>query len=62
MLDSVVDSEKGSAGRAASLPQMEDYLPQRFLELRAQAIKVKRAWFIAEGKKWYVIYHMYNYE
>jgi len=33
---------KGCVGRAA---QIEDYLHQRFLEQRAQAIKVKRAWF-----------------
>jgi len=45
---------KGTIGRAASLPQLEDYLHERFLEMRIQGIKVKRAWFFAEGKKWYI--------
>jgi len=53
--------QKGSVGWAASLPQMENYLHQRYLELRAQETKVKCSWFIAEGKKWYGIYHMHNY-
>jgi len=29
------EQQKGTVGRAASLPQMGDYLHQRFLELRA---------------------------
>jgi len=35
--------QKGSVGRTASLPQIENYLHQRYLELRAQETKVKRA-------------------
>ena len=47
---------KGITGGVASLPQMEDYLHEQFLKLRVQGVKVKRAWFIAEGTKWYVLY------
>ena len=47
---------KGTIGRVASLPQMEDYLHEQFLKPRVQEVKVKRAWFISEGKKWYVLY------
>jgi len=43
---------KSTTGRVTSLPQMEDYLHEQFLKLRVQGVKVKRAWFISEGKKW----------
>lgn len=43
---------KHSKGRNATLPEMEDYLHMEFLQLRQDGVRVSRAWFIAEGKKW----------
>lgn len=45
---------KDSKGRTATLPEMENYLHMEFLNLRQNGVRLSRAWFIAEGKKWSV--------
>ena len=45
--------KKATTGRIAQFPAMEDFIHEKFLQLRETGVKIGQSWFIAEAKAWY---------